>query len=351
MKLSYNDRQHAYWLDGARCKGVTSVAGIPDDTYNLQQWAKRTVALGMAVDTSLSERALAHHDDKRELGYVAEDAMRAAKAHEAADRGTAVHRVLERHDLGENIIDTPQSRALRAAYDKALDAAGLVVVPEYVERIVVYPEHKIAGRFDRLMRRRRDGKLVIADVKTGSGAVKYPHKTAVQLALYANAPLMAGDIPRDGGDTEDFEKLPDKIDMRWGYIIFAPSSDAIEVVKIDIARGWSKGWKAAQLALDWRKQGDLVVPVGTTSVADLTAPASDERVAWIRGRIEVLKMVDDVDAAKRMTALLWPQGVSGKGPWTEADVDLVDEVLARVEKASSAGFPMADPAHEGMKAA
>ena len=41
MHLKYNDRQHAYWLDGSRCKGVTTVAKIPDDTYNLDQWRKR----------------------------------------------------------------------------------------------------------------------------------------------------------------------------------------------------------------------------------------------------------------------------------------------------------------------
>src|SRR5436190_360411 len=140
MELSYSDKAHAYWLDGERCKGVTTIAKIPDDTYNLDKWGKRMVALGMAKDDSLKERALAHHDDRDQLNDVAEDALRAAKAHQAAARGTAIHRILERHDLGEEIIDTPENRAFRAAYDKALEGAGLTVVPKYVERIVVHPK-------------------------------------------------------------------------------------------------------------------------------------------------------------------------------------------------------------------
>ena len=123
------------------------------------------VALGMARDQSLLELALAHHDDKNELNDIAESALRAAKAGEAAARGTAIHRILERHDLGEEIIDSPENRAFRAAYEKALEAAGLIVVPEYVERIVVHPKLRVAGRLDRIFKRRRDGKFVIGDVK------------------------------------------------------------------------------------------------------------------------------------------------------------------------------------------
>jgi hypothetical protein len=50
VKLRYDDKQHAYWLDGRRCKGVTTVAKIPEDTYRLSLWSQRQVAIGVATD-------------------------------------------------------------------------------------------------------------------------------------------------------------------------------------------------------------------------------------------------------------------------------------------------------------
>lgn len=358
MKLKYNDRWHSYHLNGTRCKGVTNVAGIPDDTYNLQNWQKRMVALGMALPDSkpLHERALAHFDDKSALGDVAEDAMRAAKAHDAAARGTAIHRTLERHDLGGELIDTPESRALRAAYDKALDAAGLIVLPEYIERVVVHDKHFIAGRFDRLFRRKRDGKLVVGDIKSGENAIKYPHKTAVQLALYANAPLLAGPIPGSGGETETFEKFPET-DKKWAYVVFTPDANHVAVHKIDIAKGWKAFNRAILPTLEWRKEANLIQVVGTVEVDDLMGPAPEERVTWIKGRLQLLAIVDNADRAKQLVALRWPASVpkpkdvkAGAAGWSEQDIDELDAVLTSVEDDVSAGFAPSDPTRERMAA-
>jgi hypothetical protein len=37
MKLTYRDDGHEYYLNGRRCKGVTTTAKIPDDLYNLAE--------------------------------------------------------------------------------------------------------------------------------------------------------------------------------------------------------------------------------------------------------------------------------------------------------------------------
>jgi hypothetical protein len=353
-KLSYSDSSHAYWVNGTRAKGVTSVAGLLDDTYNLQQWVKRNVALGMALDESLAQRAIAYHQDKGALGDVAEDALRAAKAHQAAERGSAIHRTLEAHDLGEAIIDTEANRALRRAYDKALESAGLIVVPEYVERIVLYPTQMIAGRFDRIFKRRRDGKYVIGDIKSGASAVKYPHKTAIQLALYANAPWMAAPIPSWGGKTEEFEHLPDKLDLKWAYVIYTPDEHTVEVLKIEISHAFDMVKKSIFPALEWRKRDDLITSVGSTSVDEVNAPATEERVAWIKGRLQLVTMLDEAEKAKTLCASRWPEGVGKpKDPnvvWSEADVDALDQMLQTVEKDCSMPFPIADPGHKNMNA-
>ena len=80
MRLKYDDKWHSYWLDGRRCKCVTTVAKIPDDTYSLDQWRKRQVAIGMAMSPPLVERAAAHFDERDKVDEVAEEAMLVAKS-------------------------------------------------------------------------------------------------------------------------------------------------------------------------------------------------------------------------------------------------------------------------------
>jgi hypothetical protein len=80
MKLKYNDEQHAYWLDGKRCKSVTTVAKIPDDLYRLQMWEKRQVAIGLATSHDLLEAVAAHVDDDDYLNGLCEKAKELAGA-------------------------------------------------------------------------------------------------------------------------------------------------------------------------------------------------------------------------------------------------------------------------------
>lgn len=345
IKLTYNDAQHAYWLDGKRCKSVSTVAKIPDDTYSLNQWAKRQILVGVAIKPDLAERAAAHFDDRDTLDRMAEEALQAAKAHDAANRGTAIHRITERVDLGEFIIDNPQARKVRAAWQRALDIAGLEIVPELVERIVVYPEQRIAGRFDRIARRKGDGRLCVCDIKTGANAVKYPHAVAVQLALYAHAPLMAGPIGREGGATEVFEALPDLLDRSVGYVIHMPTEDEVDVVAVDL----EAGWEAAGICfatLGWRARRDLLIPVTEVAVAEVAevapAEAPVDRSAWIAGRLAVIAAHSP--EAKNKAAAVWPAGVPTRAPWTDEQIDMLDTALATVEAFIEAPFPAADPA-------
>jgi hypothetical protein len=231
------------------------------------------------------------------------------------------------------------------------------VVPEYVERIIVHQNPLIAGRFDRLFKRRRDGKFVIGDIKSGTNAVRFPQSTSVQLAVYANAPLIAGSIPSSGGETETFEKMPEKIDLKRGYIVHAPDPEHVEVVEIDIAGGWDIFKKAIVPTLAWRQRRDLIKPIGITSVLDLEGPATEERAEWIMARLRVIREFTDAEA-KADVARLWPIGVptakkvsAGEVKWSEADVDLLDDMLAVVEKQWSAPFGEPDPAKQEMRAA
>jgi hypothetical protein len=346
VKLTYNDDQHAYWLDGRRCKSVTTVAKIPDDTYALEQWRKRMVAVGMAISPPLVERAAAHYDDRDQLDRIAEEAMVAAKSHEAAGRGTAAHRITERIDLGQTVIDTPLAQAVQEAWATALDAAGLEIIPEFVERIVVYPEHRIAGRFDRICRRQMDQQLMVVDLKTGDNAVRYPHSIAVQLAMYANAPLLAGPIPNGGGTTQTFESLPAELDRDTGIVIHMPAENRAEVVEIDIAAGQKAVEKIIFPALTWRARSDLVSrpAIGQGTVPEPSPPRPD-RVEWIRGWIRCITDIDHL-------ALIWPTDVAlpkRADTWTDIDIDKIAAACTQVDAANGGTFWPPDPTHQPME--
>ncbi len=337
MKLTYNDRQHAYWLDGHRCKSVTTVAKIPDDTYALDQWRKRMVVTGMAMSPPLVERAAAHFDERDKLDEIAEEALVVARSHEAAARGTAAHRITERIDLGLQVIDTELSRQVEAAWTKALDDAGLDVVPELVERIVVYPQRFIAGRFDRICRRRSDQHGVIVDLKTGDNAVRYPHSISVQLAMYANAPAMAGPIPPAGGTTTHFDELPAKLDREVGYIVHMPAEDKAEVVPIDIAAGWQAVEQIVFPVLEWRARKDLVQG-GTVPGPP---PPITARVEWCKAWIQAIVRAGNADTL----AAQWPEGVPTprQGGWTDADITRIAIVCSNVDARDGKPFWPPDP--------
>jgi len=340
MKLSYNDRQHAYWLDGKRCKGVTTVAKIPDDTFGLEKWKARQVVIGMASSPPLVDRAAAHFDERDKIDDIAEEAMVAAKAHEASGRGTAAHRITERVDLGLDWIDTPQARAIRQQWTAALDHAGLDIVPELVERIVVYPDELVAGRFDRIARRRSDGRLVVVDVKTGENAVKYPHSTCVQLALYANGPLLAGPLERHGTSesTEVFEPMPDGLDRSVGVIVYLPPEGPAKVYELDLTAGWEAATGICFPTIAWRKRGRLITELAAPA---LPAVAPSERVGWLRQRVVAL-----VDAGhKGEVAASWPAGVPTlkQGGLTDADIDQVALTLDQLEAEHGIPFGPVDP--------
>jgi hypothetical protein len=364
MKLKFNANWHSYWLDGKRCYGGSSVAGYPDNRTALEKWMKRMVLAGGARDPKLMERAAAYINDKDKLNDLAEQALELARANEARDTGSAVHRLTELIDTGEELVETELAIRVRRAWNEALDEAHLEILPEYVERIVVYPDLYVAGTFDRLVRHRSTGELMVLDLKTGSKAVAYPHAIAIQLAIYANAPLLAGPLGRDGS-TEQFDPMPD-INKTIGLVVHMPADGQVELVEIDIAKGWQAfnevclpiiGWRdttglARQTisAATWAPTPRLVAADGTVeprqdpppAVAPVPSTISTARLHWIEARCRKL-----VDAGHGRTLMLhWPAPVPlfrDGGPRTDNEIELIAGACDATEADHSIPFGPTDP--------
>lgn len=285
MELKYTDSIHAYYLTldaddvrtwggrvkhGARCKSVTAVAKIPDDQTGIVKWRMRRLAVGLARSPQIVESIAAHFTDDAKVNDLVEEAMVIGGSNEASERGTAAHRVTERTDLAEEMILTKRTESVQARWLALLEIAGIEIVTDLVERCVVYPAQLICGKFDRVGRvlpggtiaaehPELVGKLIMLDLKTGSGATKYPHGTAAQLALYANAPLMADFWSGLDGSVTKFDPLPADLDRNIGVIV-SMTDDESAVYTIDLAIGWRAVEKVIFPALKWRKvpKGDLV---------------------------------------------------------------------------------------------
>lgn len=185
---------------------ATTVAGYMEDKEGLIGWKSAMAAFGFARSKSLLSAlsVLDWKNDKDKVKDIVSRAQSLGGADDAADLGTAFHRVIERHVAGE-IIDYD---TLPEGFGDALDAFiqfskdfGLTV--EASELTVVDDAHQIAGTADAVFSFDEDittpfGKLeagvgVIGDFKTGSVSDLSGMKMGQQLSIYSHAdPYHAG---------------------------------------------------------------------------------------------------------------------------------------------------------------
>lgn len=271
---------------------VSTLAQTLTDQTGLTIWKTRSVALAVARDPALAA-VLAGCDysdpgldplieqvlDRRGatasvlaewLETVTDDRTRAdlarrlnrARAADAAAHGTAVHAWTDHAcTCGVRRAVSPDQADDVAAFDEAMDAAGLTLVASEV--FVVNDALGAAGTFDGVWRD-RDGLHYVGDKKTGRD---YPGQLAVQLAAYADAsrydpvtgqrsPILPGvrwagevlaiSIPRGQGvtrvrsipldDTHDADGLPVR-GARW-YARAASQVHRARRVEQDLLRPW-----------------------------------------------------------------------------------------------------------------
>jgi hypothetical protein len=160
----------------------TTFVGCLEDTFNLSRWQQRMVALGLAARPDLLMSVSAHSDDKDTLNKLCDEAREAAAASAAAPTGTALHRIAERLDRGED-IQVPA--AAKADIDAYLTATRPIRW-KAIERMMVADELKVAGTPDRIGQLDDGRRPFIADLKTGSIDFGIG-KIAMQLAVYAHS--------------------------------------------------------------------------------------------------------------------------------------------------------------------
>lgn len=345
---------------------ATTFAKTCADTFGLEKWGLRMALLGVARRPDILARIASitdpdDRDQKKLLDQLAQQAKDIAGTSAGSNLGSALHSFTESIDLGRPVTVPPPWDADVAAYRNALADGGVIVDPAHVERIVTVPELELAGTFDRLVTL-PDGRRVVADLKTGKELSYSWGEIAIQLALYAHADTIY-DVA-----TGKHQPMPE-VDRTQALVMHLPVGKATCTLwLVDIAAGWDMA-QVCKTVRTWRKRKNLAAPytavAGTlqqageakqvwlqdpnTSDGDLVevvelnrqlpaVVAGDDRVRWIVERLGNLRAADQ--PRKQFVARQWPTDCPTKPPWTNPQIDVIDQILNQVETA----WPDRDPA-------
>jgi hypothetical protein len=255
---------------------ASSAAKTIEDTWNLEMYARRNVAYGMARDASLVARVLAvgsdpsnwTREDRDAVNKIHEDAQKVAQAHRAADIGTAVHALTDQTDRGLDVHAGPYQADL-AAYQEAMREAGFELRPAWIECRLVCDELQIAGTADRIVT--RGGDHLIVDIKTGHSVDFGGLGWAAQLGCYANSLLY--DVARR-------HRTPTpNINRRTGIICHLPAGRGeCTLYEIDIAEGYRAARMANEIRAIRRESKTWIRPLTTPPTAP-PAPSRSDIVA------------------------------------------------------------------------
>ena len=323
------------------------------DSFTLNQWQKRTIIKGAGLRPDLGQAAgpLDLSADSRALNDLAAEAAVAGGAAAKANRGTAVHSVVEKVLQGVDVDVPPDLAGDVAAIRRCLDENDVRLFGDWCERFVINETVPAAGSADAYVTAAGVDGVVVLDLKTGGDPRQFSRllEYGAQMAIYARA----GWGWRGAG--HDLERAPD-LNRDVGLILWAPAGEGrAELVGVDLAEGWRMVELAmavrearknpkrmhvelAAAAADTEADGNTI---GSTRYVDDTSEPRGRRAAlrrrlrWLTDHTECT--VDDIKAG-------WPEGVPPLtvDGHTDAQLEAL-ETLARLAEVRF-GAELADPA-------
>lgn len=233
----------------------TTVAKTLSGQEALSEWKARMVAEGACLRPDILAQFAAtlpsDPEDKEQKALqtkLTEGMKEAAAGSKGANLGDALHSMTAKVDTDPHFRPLPNFEKPIALYRQCVERHGIEILPEYVERTVVLPDLKVAGSFDRLVR--KAGRLFVFDLKTGKDLSYAWAEIAIQLALYSRARWLYD------WDSQSVTEMPE-VDQKIGLVLWLPyGRDIAELHVVDL----DAGWEAAQHALwarSWRSRKDL----------------------------------------------------------------------------------------------
>jgi hypothetical protein len=225
---------HQYTFQGVTYPGVTGILKIIDKSGPLMSWAARmTAEAAIAALPSLPSLL----DTVGPEGVVKALTARSAwKNEEARDLGTEVHRLADMLVTGQALPAMEPATLKRVdAYEAWWRTSGWSLRSS--EAYLVNTRLGYGGTLD-LLCRDRDGKTVLADIKTGKGVYA---ETALQLTAYGMAEWI---------DAPGLGLFPMPVVDRYCVVhVMADQVREVEMVVDDLAR---RAWAGAMDLAAWR---------------------------------------------------------------------------------------------------
>lgn len=229
---------------------VSTLAKVLDDGRGLMAWKQRKTAEGMLRRPDLITRlsgAFANGDPdedwptKRAINDICEEAMEAAGASKGRSAGTGFHSLTEALDRGdEPLFMADADRVRLEAYREAMTPYEVLDIETFVVNDTVHS----AGTFDRLLRC-PDGRVRVADLKSGKSEHEYPLATTMQIATYSHGCRYTVEDGRS--------PLHPDLDLSTGLLIHLPATGGCKVIPLDLDKGWQAACLAAEVHHNIRK--------------------------------------------------------------------------------------------------
>lgn len=346
---------------------VTTVAKALDEGGGLMPWKATMASVGLMVRPGLRakwEALISAHagdpwyasvESKAACKRLVEECAEAGGSTNRRDQGTALHALTAQLDEGQELHHlTPETQRDVEAYRAAMAAAGVTIMPEFVETTVVIDAYQVGGTFDRLVEVEGWPLPVIADLKTGADLSYSWPSFAVQLAAYSRA----NDL-YDQGPAPDLDRrftMPE-VDQKRGIVIWLPAGSArCELHVVDLNAGW-EGFELSMAVRTWRKRKGLSSPLDAASssqwVPRVIEAAVDAIVednghvakvrTWLQERIDIIGRHPE---ARPDLVRLWPEGVPTLGASPDHDarqLDAIEHVLDYVEARHEMPFGTSKP--------
>jgi len=272
----------------------------------LVEYQHRTLAKGISISPDLIALGSAipsvdfDKDRWRELVSTGQDR---GGSNYRSNLGTAMHFITERWNRGERGFDVPEYLKLHLEqYLALLHAAGITILPEMLERVLVQRGFQLGGCLDNAVR--WDGKMIIGDLKTGKD-MKYGRLAKlVQLWAYSELDQL--------WDTsaKEYEPRPPELVRGEALIISVPLDGTAELFVLDLS-------DVEQLATltdgirEWRKIADkrfqsvskLAKPKDVV-IIDMTIPPAAAPDWLVQSITPVAVSVDVQPGAQPMTGVI-----------------------------------------------
>jgi len=317
---------------------ATTVCKAIDKVDMLIAWKERQVAAGIGRREDLYATVASHRDpngaDREKYTDVVEKAHEAAGSNTKSRLGTALHRFCEEVDLGRmGIEEVPAKwRGQVMRYRQCLEAYGIEVIPQLVEKIYIDDRYGIAGTGDRGLRLPDYRLPVIADIKTGS--IKYAVKAiACQLAIYQDHTRTYDVVSKTPGPRVE-------MDSTIGIVIHLPQDgNECTLYQFSLAQGREYYMTALEVREIQRARDD--------TVHALYVPRNVlQPYEWVACRLEALvpllaeRANCPVGEVLTYLADYWPAGVRMPFPAdpTAIEVEAMDLFLTPLETELGAPF-------------